>query len=88
MKSEDQYKYYDGGEEDGELPEKIMDADTAATPEEFEKKKKEQRYLIKTNLLKWLLIFALICFGAYTIMISANPYREDAQAERDALEAA
>ena len=44
MASEDQYKYYDGGESDeaatGEEPEKKVDADAAVDPEEFEKKKK------------------------------------------------
>ena len=73
MKSEDQFKYFEGGEDGAEN----FDVDQAVNPEEFEKKKEEQRQTIKCNLLKWLLLFGIICFISYQIMLAKNPYRID-----------
>ena len=40
LRNQDEYKYFDGGEEDGDAPDqKLIDADAAVKPEEFEEKK-------------------------------------------------
>ena len=77
MKSEDQFKYFEGGEDGADVDERKVDADAALSTDQFEKKKTEQRQTIRCNLLKWLAVFGLICILSYYIMLAKNPYRTE-----------
>ena len=76
MKSQDEFKYYEGGDDADD--ENKVNADAAMNAQEFEKKKQAQRDTIRKNLLKWLIVFALICYASYQIMLTQNPYKKDA----------
>ena len=75
LKEADQYKSYDGGEDDG---------DDIAGVDEFHKRKEERRRSIAFHFIKMCIVYAIGCYMCYKIMLGHNPYVVQDSVEDDA----